>query len=476
MSRGKRLGFAVATVLLLPLLLGHLNSPHVFLEEDLGEYPAAITAHMPTAIPGEAELRLRLLDLRSDENVEVRIREWPPQGEAYAPVWTEAESSKVDSRFFTAPIPLMEHGVWQVEVEVTGDRQGGKTRFPISARIAKPRTMDSRLGGTLIGLFVLLFVTLWQMLSALGREVHLAPGRDQDQKKFRGLLWAAIGWLSLGLFLAFTIFSWQNFNDKNIRLSGSPYKTEINLAGEGARVGRPAHFEFIMTDRKGNPPEDLERDGEIWMHLLLVDRDGATTFTHLHPTMSRMGQFSWSFVPQREGVFEAYAELRRNGGESVTIPFEFNVEAGDPAAMPTALSLPDTSSMQPAFGTLQVGRREADLGDGYRLRFVEPGGTTLSAGDFLHFRFEVQGPAGEVVPVEQSYDGNFARIWILKDDFETFATLVPGGTLAGRNDRTAETGDLRLPYGFPSPGLYRVWLQLTVDDVVRTGVFDMLAN
>ena len=56
------------------------------------------------------------------------------------------------------------------------------------------------------------------------------------------------------------------------------------------------------------------------------------------------------------------------------------------------------------------------------------------------------------------------------------AALVPGGTLGGRNDRTAETGELRLPYGFPSPGLYRVWLQLTVDDVVRTGVFDMLAN
>ena len=100
----------------------------------------------------------------------------------------------------------------------------------------------------------------------------------------------------------------------------------------------------------------------------------------------------------------------------------------------------------------------------------------MSAGEFLHFKFEVVDPDGSLVSVDPLYDGAAARIWIIKDDFETFAALIPGGTLTGRNLRSSENGVLRIPYGFPSPGLYRVWLQVSVNKVVRTGVFDMLAN
>ena len=46
--------------------------------------------HLPSAIPGEAELQLRLLDVDRDEDVRVRVRDVPPQGAAHAPEWKEA--------------------------------------------------------------------------------------------------------------------------------------------------------------------------------------------------------------------------------------------------------------------------------------------------------------------------------------------------------------------------------------------------
>lgn len=102
------------------LARAHVNSPHIYREEPAGPYPAVLIVHMPPAVPGEAEVLVRLLDRRPDENVDVWVREIPPQGESRAPGWVRAEPFDEDPSFFRAPVSVMVFGLWQRRFGCTG--------------------------------------------------------------------------------------------------------------------------------------------------------------------------------------------------------------------------------------------------------------------------------------------------------------------------------------------------------------------
>jgi hypothetical protein len=46
---------------------------------------------------------------------------------------------------------------------------------------------------------------------------------------------------------------------------------------------------------------------------------------------------------------------------------------------------------------------------------------------------------------------------------------------AMRMDRAALPNTVSFPYGFPSPGRYRIFVQMKHGDTVETGVFDAIA-
>ena len=98
---------ALAAVAALGPALAHVNSPHVYVEKELAGYPVVIIVHMPPAIPGEAEVIVRVLDRAPDDAVTVSIREIPPQGETHAPPWVSGRPVEGDPDSFTAPLPLM---------------------------------------------------------------------------------------------------------------------------------------------------------------------------------------------------------------------------------------------------------------------------------------------------------------------------------------------------------------------------------
>jgi hypothetical protein len=459
------------------LALGHVNSPHIFIEEQLGPYPAVVLVHMPPAIPGEAELQVRLQDRRPEEVPEVRIRQIPPQGEAHAPDWIAAEPSSVDPSFFTAPVPLMVHGLWRVEVEVQGERGNGMTTLPIAARVARPRSMALLLSGGLVALVALLAGTLVQILRDLGRDAHRAatdPAGARDVR--RGRWFAVAGLAAYTLFVAFIAVSWRDF-DRWIRFMAARSLTcELTVENPPAVAGKPLDLRLQVIGRNGRPLERAIPDRGKMMHLVVVDRPGAGDLFHLHPHATGPGELRFRFTPPTEGTYELFGDLLLDSGEGDTVTASLEV---DPGLDPPEITLEDGDDSRSAHADLvaePVGNPTSDAGDGLVMRWV--GGTVpaLEAGGFDRLEFELLDSEGRPVDRVEPYDGVAAQLMVLRDDFAVFSRVEPAGTVAGRSaaggtDPVGST--VSFPYGFPQAGLYRLWVQMKRDGRVHTGVFDV---
>ena len=130
------------------------------------------------------------------------------------------------------------------------------------------------------------------------------------------------------------------------------------------------------------------------------------------------------------------------------------------------------------------------LPDGYSMIFDRP--ETIAAGTGYTFRFRLLDPDGKPATNMQPYLGMAGHAAFVKDDFSTFAHTHPDGSAAMPALMLAETSTadaagkaatmdmpaapltstVEFPYGFPSAGRYRIFIQMKHGDTVETGVFD----
>jgi hypothetical protein len=123
------------------------------------------------------------------------------------------------------------------------------------------------------------------------------------------------------------------------------------------------------------------------------------------------------------------------------------------------------------------------------------------------FRFRLLNPAGHPAADMQPYLGMAGHAAFVRTDFAAFAHTHPDGSAAmpammlanpglsmtgsamtgmtgpaPRNDMSGMPGTtpaptpisptVEFPYGFPSPGRYRIFIQMKHADTIETGVFD----
>ena len=113
----------------------------------------------------------------------------------------------------------------------------------------------------------------------------------------------------------------------------------------------------------------------------------------------------------------------------------------------------------------------------------------------MMLRFEVQNRDGSPAADMQPYMGMAAHLEIVRNDLSVFAHIHPSGSapmaavmLAGDSGSgsvmTMPNGstmampekvgpELSMPYGFPKPGLYRVFVQFKRASTIETAVFDV---
>jgi len=233
------------------------------------------------------------------------------------------------------------------------------------------------------------------------------------------------------------------------------------------------------------------------MHLYLIRQPEMDAAYHLHPYPvtgpdtiggddDRLRINLPNFMPG--GTYKLYADVVQRNGFPETLTATLAVPDDLPVSGLTPTEETDEADALPA--PLSQG----DLGPAYKLpdsyTMVWDRPPDITASTPYSFRFHLIDPTGKPATDMQPYLGMAGHAAFVKTDGTTFAHTHPEGSAAmpalmlanpegpaagmdgmvGMTQPISPTVDF--PYGFPSPGHYRIFIQMKHGGVVETGVFD----
>lgn len=181
------------------------------------------------------------------------------------------------------------------------------------------------------------------------------------------------------------------------------------------------------------------------------------------------------------GKYRLYADIVHASGFPETLTAELEVPP-DMAAAPLAGE--DASATPPALSLGELGTNYK-LPDGYSMVWDRP--SELRANTAYIFRFRLLDGAGKPAGDTRPYLGMAGHAAFVKSDGTVFAHTHPEGSAAMQAMMLANSMDMsedmpseaeaipptvEFPYGFPSPGRYRIFIQMKHAKTVETGVFD----
>ena len=448
--------------------LGHVGSPDVYLEGAAGPYRLLVTVRPPVVIPGVAEVEIRAL---GDGVQRVSITPTPMTGPGaqFAPTPDFAKQDAGDRRFFAGSLWMMSSGSWQVRVRAEGAQGAGELRVPVPNASVRTMGMSVALGWTLFGLMAMLVLGLVAMVGAAVREAQLDAGAAVPASAVRkGRLAMLVAAVFMGLSL------WGGNQWWTAEANGYDsyrYKAlKLNAAFAGGRLDlRLEHTGWFQSETF----DDLVPDHGKIMHLFVARLPELDQVWHLHPAMPGPGQFQHALPAMPAGRYQLYADIVH--------------KSGFPETLVTEISLPGVAGSVTAEDD-SMGLAGAPLHDGYRMVF-ETAGEKLVAKRAANLRFRLEGPTGLAPTDQQLYLGMPGHAIVLRKDRGVFAHLHPTGTVPMAALELAAQGldphalhrmhegrvpnVVAFPYGFPSAGSYRLFVQMKRAGQVETGVFDV---
>ena len=232
------------------------------------------------------------------------------------------------------------------------------------------------------------------------------------------------------------------------------------------------------------------------MHLFLVREPELDALAHLHP-VARSAEaldFDADLPSLPAGRYRVYGDIVHESGYAQTLVSTIEIAAGPSAGASdpddswfiggatAAMSPEEAGSAGPAAGASTI----FQLSDGARVVW-ERGAATFAAGDEGVLRFAVRDAAGAVQPVEP-YMGMAAHVILASHDQSVFAHLHPSGSISmaawqkfssdvpgvqHTGHPVALDGEVAIPYAFPKPGPYRLWVQVKRSGQIMTAPFDV---
>ena len=226
------------------------------------------------------------------------------------------------------------------------------------------------------------------------------------------------------------------------------------------------------------------------MHLYAIREPGMDAAFHLHPAIVSPGLLRMTLPSMPPGTYRLYADIVHANGFPETLTADLVVPADLP---PAPLAAEDASAAPPALSQGELGAAYK-LPDGYTMIWDRP--QDLRANTAYAFRFRLVDAAGQPAGDVHPYLGMAGHAAFVKTDGTVFAHTHPEGSAAmqammlanGGSGEMADTGSMGgmdmggaaeqipptvdFPYGFPSAGRYRIFIQMKHGNTVETGVFD----
>lgn len=456
----------------------HVGSPDVYFDGKAGAYQVYVTVRPPQVIPGVAEIELRI----PTEGVRsVRITPMPLTGPGarFAPTPDLANRSLQDQNYYTGSLWMMSSGSWQVRINVNGNQGPGELRVPVPALARKTAAMDQTLGWSLFGLMVFLVVGAISIAGAASREGKLQPGVEPPPANISRARWVMA-------FTALLLVGAIYLGDLWWKAEASSY-SRIIFKPLGMKAGVQGNRLTLQMEHTGwfqsRNFDDLALDHGYLMHLFVIGED-RNRMWHLHPQSSASGVFSTNLPSLPAGHYRLFADIVHRSGLPETMVAEVDV----PAIAGVPLSGDDSQGIAGPPGST------ASLADGYRMVAELP--TPIRARELTLLKFRVENPLGKPADEMELYLGMPAHAALFKKDFSVFAHLHPSGTVpmaslelaqpasspdphAGHNMPSmtaALPAEISFPYGFPTPGEYRIFVQIRRAGAVQTGSFDLVVS
>ncbi len=502
-SRSRRLGVLgiCLTVWLLfwpPVAEAHIGSKDVFEQVSAGPYKLFITIRTPTVVPGVAALEVRTLGPPVNS---IRAVPVPLVGEAakHAPTPSNLKRSPAEPGFFSGSVWLMATGSWQIRFQVGGAGGTAQASVPVPAVALSVLHVGRSLGLVLGGLGLVLALGMTGILYGAVRETRLPRGEAAPASRtHRALVAGGVALATIAMMVWFGNRWW-----------------DVEAADYGDAVFRPLimhpvlqgatldlHIDPGLPDARGNRRSnaDLLLDHGKVMHLYALRWPEMDAAYHLHPSEMAAGEMQSVLPSMVPGTYHLFGDIVHRNGLPETLTGTLAVP---PGASHGTLAVDDATATPPPLSRGDLGS-QYKLPDGYTMVWDRP--VTLTASTAELFRFKLYDKGGELATDVVPYLGMAGHAAFVKTDGSVFAHTHPdgsaampammmansgqgamGGTAAmpmdgmggdsagpeaaGKADTTLDP-IVEFPYGFPTAGRYRIFVQMKHGSTVETGVFD----
>jgi len=480
-------------LLLTPPLHAHIGSPDVYEQGSAGPYKLFIVVRPPQVIPGVADIEVRSETPGIDR---IDITPIPLTGEAskHPPVPDSMKKPTSDAQFFTGHLWIMATGSWQVRFSVAGNQGAGVLSIPLPATAMATRKMQPGLGIMLGFLGILLLVGMIGIVGAAAREAQLPLGTNAPPARVRRSYVAMM--VTLAVLVAAVILG-----NKWWGAEASSYADYIYKPLQMSASLQPGNvLDLKLTDPgwlKQRKLDDLIPDHDHIMHLYMIRWPEMGVVFHLHPQPVVTGDFHLALPTVPAGDYRLYADIVHANGFPETMVSSVNLPyiAGRP------LQGDDAEGTAGPLNWKGDGTQTSNsykLPDGYTMVWNKPARLTAKSPE--QFTFSLLDPNGQPPKDMALYMGMTGHAAFVKTDGSVFAHIHPAGSasmaammMAQTQNQASSAGAgtpatampgmdmsqsallpnvVSFPYGFPSDGVYRIFIQMKHGDTVETGVFD----
>ena len=410
-----------------------------------------------------------------------------------------AQPSKTDPQFFSGSLWLMEFGALQVRVEVDGDQGKGEVAVPVNSYPQRTLAMQRGLGIVLFALMLLLVVGAVSIVGAAVGEAKLNPGAQLTgpQRHHARIVMIAAGVLALTVVYLGNLW-WKadaRYHDRWVRTFQPQAIQAVLEPGGQLDLRLPAFGRVRGRGARAMAQEIIPDHGHL-MHLFLIREPEMDRMFHLHPQRNG-SDFTLQLPEMPAGQYHIFADVVDSSG----FPWTFVGDIRLPQIDGGTMSGDDSEGVASPLSVSSVDSDTFVLPDHNRIVW-ERDASPLRTGTPESFRFRMEDAAGKPAAI-QPYMGMAGHAEFVRSDFAVFAHVHPAGSVSMAAFQMAQVGlpsspsapsemnaamtmpgmsmptpneslppEFSFPYGFPSAGTYRIFVQVKHNGQIETAAFD----